>query len=108
MAVGYYKLKSAEKFRFTLHAANHEIILSSQSYESLAAAEAGIASVQKNGPLAGSFEKKTSSANQPYFVLKAGNGQIIGTSEMYSSEAGRDNGIASVRANSPTTDMKPA
>ena len=108
MALGYYKLKSAEKFRFTLHAANHEIILSSQSYESLAAAEAGIASVQKNGPLAGNFEKKSSSANQPYFVLKAGNGQIIGTSEMYSSEAGRDNGIASVQSNSPTTEVKSA
>lgn len=108
MALGYYKLKSAEKFRFTLHAANHEIILTSQSYESLASAEAGIASVQKNGPLAESFEKKTSSANQPYFVLKAGNGQVIGTSEMYSSEAGRDNGIASVQANSPTTDVKTA
>lgn len=108
MALGYYKLKSAGKFRFTLHAANHEVILTSQSYESLAAAEAGIASVQKNGPLAGSFEKKSSSANQPYFVLKAGNGQIIGTSEMYSSDAGRDNGIASVQSNSPTTEVKPA
>jgi len=108
MANGYYKLKSAGNFRFTLHAANHEVILTSQGYESLAAAEAGIDSVRKNGPVAANFEKKTSSANQPFFVLKAGNGQIIGTSEMYSSEAGRDNGIASVQANSPATDVKTA
>lgn len=108
MAQGYYKLRSAGKFSFTLHAANHEVILSSQSYESLAAAESGIESVRKNGPLAGNFEKKNSSANQPYFVLKAGNGQIIGTSEMYTSEAGRDNGIASVQANSPSTEVKSA
>lgn len=51
MARGYCKLKSAGKFRFTLHAANHEVTLRSQSYESLAAAEAGIALVQANSPM---------------------------------------------------------
>lgn len=106
MAMGYYKLKSGDTYRFNLHAANHEIILSSQSYASKAAAEGGIASVRTNGPVATNFEKKTSTANQPYFVLKAGNGQIIGTSEMYSTEAARDNGIASVQANSPSTEVK--
>lgn len=104
--MGYYKLKSGDTFRFNLHAANHEIILSSQGYATKDGAKDGIASVQKNGPVAASFEKKTSTANQPYFVLKAGNGQIIGTSEMYSSEAARDNGIASVQANSPSSEVK--
>jgi uncharacterized protein len=106
MAQGYYKLKSGASHRFTLLAANHEVILSSQSYDSKAGAEGGIESVRKNGPDAENFEKKTSSASQPYFVLKAANGQIIGTSEMYSSEASRDNGIASVQANSPSTTVK--
>lgn len=32
-----------------------------------------------------------------YFVIKAQNGQIIVSSEDYSSEAGRDNGIASLK-----------
>ena len=32
-----------------------------------------------------------------YFVVKAKNGQIIVSSEDYSSEAGRDNGIASLK-----------
>jgi uncharacterized protein YegP (UPF0339 family) len=36
-------------------------------------------------------------------VLKSSNGQVIGTSEMYKSEAARDNGIASVVENSPST-----
>jgi uncharacterized protein YegP (UPF0339 family) len=35
------------------------------------------------------------------FNLKATNGQVIGTSESYSSEAARDKGIASVKANAP-------
>jgi uncharacterized protein YegP (UPF0339 family) len=106
MALGYYKLKGGASYRFTLHAANHEVILTSQSYDSKAGAEGGIESVRKNGPDAKNFEKKTSSASQPYFVLKAANAQIIGTSEMYSSEAARDNGIASVQANSPSTTVK--
>lgn len=106
MAQGYYKLKGGASYRFTLLAANHEVILTSQSYDSKAGAEGGIASVQKHGPDAKNFEKKTSTASQPYFVLKAANGQTIGTSEMYSSEAARDNGIASVQTNSPSTTVK--
>ncbi|MGA9250812.1 MAG: YegP family protein [Roseobacter sp.] len=35
------------------------------------------------------------------FNLKASNGQVIGTSEVYSSKAARDNGIASVQKNAP-------
>jgi uncharacterized protein YegP (UPF0339 family) len=38
---------------------------------------------------------------EPYFVLKAANGQIIGSSEMYSSASAIENGIASVKANWP-------
>ena len=106
MAQGYYKLKGGASYRFTLLAANHEVILSSQSYDSKAGAEGGIESVRRNGPDAKNFEKKSSSASQPYFVLKAANGQVIGTSEMYSSESARDNGIASVQANSPSTTVK--
>ena len=108
MANGYYELKkgSSGKFSFVLKAGNHEVILSSQSYDAVSGAQGGIASVQKNGPDAKSFEKKTSSSSQPYFSLKASNGQIIGSSEMYSSEAARDNGIASVQTNSPSTTIK--
>lgn len=37
----------------------------------------------------------------PMFNLKAGNGEIIGTSEIYSSLDGCKNGIESVRKNAP-------
>jgi uncharacterized protein YegP (UPF0339 family) len=33
------------------------------------------------------------------FNLKASNGQVIGTSETYASESGRENGIRSVKEN---------
>jgi len=39
--------------------------------------------------------------DEPFFVLKAPNGQIIGKSEMYDSAKGMENGIASVKANAP-------
>ena len=101
---GYYELKNTVtgKPMFNLKAGNHEVILTSEIYESKEAALNGIQSVRQNGPNAAMFEKKSSVRNEPYFVLKAGNGQIIGKSEMYTSEAGRDNGIASVIANSPS------
>ncbi|MDD9724619.1 YegP family protein [Roseovarius sp. SK2] len=35
------------------------------------------------------------------FNLKASNGQVVGTSESYSSASGRENGITSVKSNAP-------
>ncbi len=93
-----YKDKKGE-FRFRLKAGNGEIILSSEGYKDRAGAMNGIESVKKNSDLLARFEKKTSAAGKPYFVLKAANHQIIGTSEQYSSEDARDNGIKSVMAN---------
>ena len=105
---GYYELKKASdgRFQFTLHAGNHEIILLSQLYGDKSGAENGIGSVRENGPHESRFERKLSAKGEPYFSLKAPNGQIIGTSEMYGSEASRDNGIRSVVENSPTTAVK--
>jgi uncharacterized protein YegP (UPF0339 family) len=89
------------KFFFRLKAGNGEKILGSEMYDSKAAAENGIASVKKNASDDARYEKKTSNKGDAYFNLKAANGQIIGSSEMYSSEAGRDNGIESVKKNAP-------
>ena len=41
-----------------------------------------------------------------HFNLKASNGQIIGTSQMYASESGCKNGIASVMKNAPEAEIK--
>nr|WP_233788124.1 YegP family protein [Serratia ureilytica] len=41
-----------------------------------------------------------------YFVLHADNGEIIATSEMYSSKQAAQNGIASVQKNGATTDIR--
>lgn len=105
---GYYELSKSDsgKYRFTLHAGNHETILTSQAYADKAGAENGIASIRKNGQMDSRFERKLSALGEPYFTLKALNGEIIGTSEMYGSEASRDNGIQSVITNSPSIIVK--
>lgn len=103
-----YELKKTQngKYMFNLKAANHEVILTSEVYEQKASALAGIESVRKNGPEAANYELKTSASKQPYFVLKAANQQVIGKSEMYSSEAAAKNGIASVQKNCTSTEVK--
>jgi uncharacterized protein YegP (UPF0339 family) len=100
---GKFELKTAAngKFHFNLKAGNGQIILSSEMYESKSAAENGIESVKKNAGDDGRYDRKTSSNGKPFFSLKASNGQIIGSSEMYESESARDNGIDSVKSNAP-------
>ena len=92
-------------FHFHLKAANGEIIFSSQQYKAKASAQDGIASVKANAPVDAHFERKTSSSNQPYFILKAANGETVGCSQMYSSAAAMEKGIESVKANAPTASV---
>lgn len=105
---GYFELKHSgeSKFRFNLKAGNHEVILASQSYATKAAALGGIESVRTNAKTDARFERKTSKASEPYFVLTATNGQVIGQSEMYSTASAMENGIRSVMTNAPTATVK--
>lgn len=108
MTAGRFELhpSGTGSFRFVLKAGNHQVILTSQSYASHAAALGGIESVRTNAALPERFDRRESKAGEPYFVLKAGNGQIIGQSEMYSSAAGMENGILSVARNAPEAELK--
>lgn len=106
MAGWYVLKKSGDKFMFNLKAANGEVILTSQRYASRASAENGISSVQRNSPADDRYERLESRSNQPYFTLKAENGQIIGTSQMYKTVGGRNNGIESVKTNGLSHDIR--
>ncbi len=94
------------KFSFVLKAGNGETILVSQTYKRRANARAGTESVRKNSASDARFERKTSVKGEPYFNMVATNGQVIGRSEMYSSQRACDNGIASVRKNAPTAPLE--
>lgn len=93
--------RSNGEFQFCLCASNGQTILTSEGYSSRDACMNGVESVRKNAPDPGRFESREASDGRPYFVLKAANHQIIGQSQMYASDAARDNGIESVRNNAP-------
>lgn len=92
-------------FYFNLKAANGEIILTSEMYNSRASAMNGIESVKKNSPDDARYEKKDGKSGSFYFVLKAANHQVIGQSQQYKSVSGRDNGIESVKKNGPAAEV---
>jgi uncharacterized protein len=105
---GWFELSksSDDQFHFVLKAGNAETILTSQMYSSRATAEGGIRSVQTHCASDGNFERKTASNEKLFFNLKAANHQVIGTSQMYASEASRETGISSVKTNGSSTTIK--
>ena len=101
MAKFLLKKSSNGQFFFNLLADNGERILTSEMYKAKPSALNGIQSVKTNAPNDARFERKLSKGGKPYFVLKAANNEVIGTSEEYSSEAARENGVAAVKSAAP-------
>ncbi len=113
--MGKYAVKRTKTgIKFDLKAGNGEIIATSEVYTTERACRAGIASVQKNAPIAAvedqtvegfkaekhpKFEVYTDKAGEFRFRLKATNGQIIAVSEGYKAISGCMNGIESVKKN---------
>lgn len=84
------------KTYFHLLAGNGEKVLASQGYGSPSSAASGIDSVQVNGIDAAKYEIREAQDGSSYFVLKAGNGSIIGVSEMYVSKSNAQRAVTSV------------
>ena len=100
--------------KFDLKAGNGEVIATSEVYASEKSCKNGIASVQKNAPIAPvedqtvegytvekhpKFEVYTDKAGEIRFRLKAINGQIIAVSEGYKAMKSCLYGIESVKKN---------
>ena len=92
------KRKNGE-YQFVLKADNGVTILSSEGYSSKAGCMNGVESVKKHSQESDNLEMKTASDGSFYFNLKASNGQVIGTSQMYKTEETRSNGAGSVIKN---------
>ena len=97
--------RSNGEFQFNLKAGNGQVILTSEGYAAKASCLNGVESVRKNSQDEARYERKTASNGKPFFNLTATNGQVIGSSQMYADEAGRDNGIASVKSNAPGAEL---
>ena len=89
------------EFQFNLLASNGQVILTSEGYTTKAACLNGIESVKKNAGIPERFAVKVAKNGKPYFNLKASNGQVVGASQMYASEATMKNGMESVAKNAP-------
>ena len=89
------------QFYFRLLAANGENILASEGYTSRSGCVNGIDSVRSNATDDGRYQREVSSDGQFYFNLTARNGEVIGSSETYISEANRENGIEAVKNSAP-------
>lgn len=89
------------EFQFNLKASNGQVILTSEGYKTKTACLNGIESVKKNAANADKYEVKVAKNGKPFFNLKATNGQVIGASQMYASEATMKAGIASVMKSAP-------
>ena len=106
--------------KFDLKATNGQVIATSEVYASDDACKKGIASVQKNAPVANiedrtvegyaeekhpKFEMYVDKAGEYRFRLKATNGQVIATGEGYKAKASCLNGIESVKNNAPDAEI---
>ena len=112
--------KTNTGIKFDLKAGNGEVIATSEVYNSEDACRNGIASVQKNAPVANvedqtvegyaeqkhpKFEVYEDKGGEFRFRLKATNGQVIAVSEGYKAKASCLNGIESVQKNAPDADV---
>ena len=112
--------KTNTGIKFDLKAGNGQVIATSEVYTTAAACKNGIASVQKNAPVAAvedqtaegyevaknpKFEIYKDKAGEFRFRLKATNGQVIAVSEGYTSMASCENGIESVKKNAVDADI---
>lgn len=122
--MGKFVVKTTKTgFVFNLKAANGQVIATSEVYSTESACNAGIASVQKNAPVAAledqtvdgfateknpKFEVYTDKAGEYRFRLKATNGQIIAVGEGYKAKDSCLNGIESIRKNAPDAAIEKA
>lgn len=120
--MGKYLIKATKTgIKFDLKAGNGEVIATSEVYTTEKACRAGIASVQRNAPIAAvenqtvegfasekhpKFEIYNDKAGEFRFRLKATNGQIIAVSEGYKALSGCMNGIESVKKNADSEIVK--
>ncbi len=101
-----FKSSSNGQYYYRLRAKNGEIILSGEGYTTKQSCLNGVASVRTNAPYDSRYDRRTSLNGQYYFNLKAVNGEIIGTSEMYTSSYGRENGISAVKRDAPSASVE--
>src|SRR5262245_42639624 len=86
------------RYYFHLVAANGQKVLRSEGYEDLSGAERGVSAVLASGNDKRNFDILEASDGSFYFNLRAPNGQVVGTSGLYSTKSNAERGASTVRA----------
>ncbi|MDX2246243.1 MAG: YegP family protein [Bacteroidia bacterium] len=101
-----YQSEKSKEFYFRLKARNGQVILTSEGYSNKSGAQNGVESVKKNAGDDNRYERKVASNGKHHFSLKAANGQVIGSSQMYASKDSMENGVESVKKNATEGGIK--
>ena len=105
MTINLRKSDAKEPFSFIFVNAEGKTIVKSENYAQKASAKNGIESVKKNCQDDDRYELKESSNGKPFFNIKSTNGQIVGTSALFSNETERSAAIAELKANSTDAEV---
>jgi uncharacterized protein YegP (UPF0339 family) len=109
MSASFELKKSVDgQFHFSLHAADGASVLRSETYTTLASAKNGIESVRKNAGTDSRYVFEKSANGKTYFNLKAANGQIIGSSPLFSDPHGARQAADTVKHHAATAPLHEA
>ncbi|HEY4244605.1 MAG TPA: YegP family protein [Kofleriaceae bacterium] len=75
------------QFHFDVYAKNGQVVLSSESYTTAAAAWNGAFAVEDAGQISTSYKLLQATNGKWYFTVNASNGQVVGTSQLYSTKS---------------------
>ena len=90
-------LKKKKDYVFILKAKSGNILLSSIAFKNINEAKKTVNSLNTLHEKPNVFERKTNHKGKFIFNLKKHDGEVIGTSQSYSSEVGMENGIKNVK-----------
>jgi uncharacterized protein len=96
------KKNKSGKYTFNLLATNGKVILTGEDFPTKTDVSRHIESIKKYSANNANFQRMISSSEGSCFIIKGTCGDIIGKSKTYSSIAGMEKGIASVKANAPS------
>lgn len=97
-------IKNKALVAFEFKTPNNQLLFTSNYYASKEQALAVIEAIKDNTHY--KYERKTNVDGKFYFVINANNREIIGKSQVYSSEAGMENGINTMKKNIPSAAIK--
>lgn len=90
-----------DQYFFRLRSSGDKILLYSETFTTKASAKGSIASVKANATTGSRYESRKTTDDRYYFVLKAGNGEILGRGTYQDTATSRDAAIATTKKEAP-------